>query len=470
MKAIPQQRSDHSIHRSQAHLQPAYTTGGFSGRSMKRRSWRWLLLVAVILGGVWFFGTNIEEARYSPFTLEFQKRTSFEILDFPVFVGDWKAAPNDLLDYIQRKGFVVPLSDADPKWQTVYRFTPTSHRGWSWPYWILRSQFVDWSEQHPDAAALLWKPAFRMLRSPDDNVAASGLGYVFAARNCKSVDEVRKLIDAAEDELHIPLIDHEPSKLPVPNDNDSKTAMLNLEDQFLFFPTKKGDWKPDGLDFQDVYFTADDGVKLHGWYCPCPNPRAVVLHAHGNGGNLANRAPLLRQYQRQLRVTSFIFDYRGYGRSEGTPSVVGILKDARAARKWLAEKTGLKESQLVLTGQSLGGAVAVDLAVDGGARGLVLESTFSSLKDVAAVHYPQLAWLASPKKLNSALSIKQYHGPLLMTHGDKDDIIPYELGSKLFDAANEPKQWIREPGGVHNHATSPEFAKALDQFIENLPR
>ena len=178
----------------------------------------------------------------------------------------------------------------------------------------------------------------------------------------------------------------------------------------------------------------------------------------------------MKFYQKRLRVASFIFDYRGYGRSEGTPSVAGILNDARAARTWLAKRTGVKESQIVLTGQSLGGAVAVDLAADGGARGVVLESTFSSLKDMAAHYYPQLAWLASPKKLNSTERIKSYHGPLLMMHGDDDDIIPYALGRKLFDAANEPKEWVRIPGGGHNDPKPPAYLDKLGSFIKGLPR
>ena len=244
-----------------------------------------------------------------------------------------------------------------------------------------------------------------------------------------------------------------------------------IQDALLFFPSKypQGDWKPISLVFEDAYFQAADGTKLHGWYCPCENPRAIVLHAHGNAGHLAHRAPLMRFYQRDLKVASLIFDYRGYGRSEGSPSVKGILQDAPAARTWLAKKTGVKESQIVLTGQSLGAAVMVDLAAEGGARGLVLENTFSSLKDIARHHYPMLSWLASADTLNSAVKIKAYKGPLLQIHGDADSIIPFALGVKLFEAANEPKDFLRIHGGDHNDPPSEEFEKKLDAFIEKLP-
>jgi uncharacterized protein len=243
-----------------------------------------------------------------------------------------------------------------------------------------------------------------------------------------------------------------------------------LEDKFLFFPSKypQGDWKPASLEFEDVYFQAEDGTKLHGWWCPCKDARAIVLHVHGNAGHLAHRAGMMRDYQRQLQVSTFIFDYRGYGRSEGSPTIAGVLQDARAARAWLAKKAGTAESKIVLTGQSLGAAIAVELAADGGARGLVLENAFSSLKDVAAYHYGPLSWMASGK-LNSVASIPKYKGPLLISHGDADTIVPYALGRKLFDAANEPKEWVGIPGGDHNDPPSETYWKRLDAFIGSLP-
>ena len=125
-----------------------------------------------------------------------------------------------------------------------------------------------------------------------------------------------------------------------------------------------GDWQPAGLAFEDAWFTAKDGTRLHGWYVPHPQPRAVVLFCHGNGGNVALWADVLRILHDRMGVTAMGFDYRGYGRSEGTPSEAGVLADARAARTWLAQRAGIAENQIVLMGRSLGGAVAVDLAAE----------------------------------------------------------------------------------------------------------
>jgi fermentation-respiration switch protein FrsA (DUF1100 family) len=245
----------------------------------------------------------------------------------------------------------------------------------------------------------------------------------------------------------------------------------SLDELLLFFPSKypAGDYRPSGLRFEDAWFSAADGTKLHGWYCPCEQSRAVVLFAHGNAGNISHRGPRLARLQRDLRVAVLAFDYRGYGRSEGRPTVDGILQDARAARKYLASKTGLPEANLVLMGESLGGAVAADLAANG-ARGLILESTFSSLKDVAAHHYPSLAWLVPEAKLNSTAKLATYHGPLLISHGDADRTIPYDLGRKLYDAATGPKEFLKIPGGDHNDPKTTEYHEALNRFFDGLPK
>lgn len=245
-----------------------------------------------------------------------------------------------------------------------------------------------------------------------------------------------------------------------------------LENSLIFFPSKypDGEWRPNGLPFEDANFAAADGVKLHGWYVPAEDPIAVVLFCHGNGGNLTHREDVMRAMQRYVGATILVFDYRGYGRSEGKPSERGVLSDARAARAWLAQRAGIPEQDIVLMGESLGGAVAVDLAAHDGARALVLEDTFTSLPDMAAVHYPWLParWLMR-SRLDSLAKISQYHGPLLMAHGDADSIVPYALGEKLFAAANEHKQWIREPGYDHNDPRSTEFLDQLKKFLSALP-
>ena len=144
------------------------------------------------------------------------------------------------------------------------------------------------------------------------------------------------------------------------------------------------------------------------------------------------------------------FDYRGYGRSEGSPDEAGILQDARAARAWLAAREGIPESEIVLMGRSLGGGVMVDLA--------------------AAETTPWIpAKLLMRNRLDSLAKIGHYRGPLLQSHGDADRLIPYELGQELFAAANEPKHFITIPAGDHNDPQTPEYYRALEEFLAALP-
>lgn len=223
-------------------------------------------------------------------------------------------------------------------------------------------------------------------------------------------------------------------------------------------------------DAVDASFTADDGVKLHGLCFDHPDPRAVALFCHGNAGSVAMWGVVGRQLRDHHQMTVLVFDYRGYGKSQGTPTEDGILRDGRAARKWLADHADVNSSDILLIGRSLGGAVAVDLAADGGARGLVLESTFSSLPDVAATHAPWLMpHLNMTQRLNSKSKIASYRGPLLQCHGDADRLIPIALAQKLHAAASEPKRFVVIPGAGHNDEPSKAFDEALDQFIQNLP-
>ena len=159
-------------------------------------------------------------------------------------------------------------------------------------------------------------------------------------------------------------------------------AMIG-ENYLVFHPTAYpgGNWRPVGLSVEDAHFMAADGTALHGWYIAHPNPRVHLLYAEGNAGNLSYRYDYLMQLF-QLRASVLIFDYRGYGKSHGAPTEAGILMDARAARAWLANKAGVAERNIVLFGESIGGGVMVDLAAEDGARGVVLQSTFTSACDV----------------------------------------------------------------------------------------
>ena len=252
--------------------------------------------------------------------------------------------------------------------------------------------------------------------------------------------------------------------------------LMIFEEYFIFIPVPYDGgaaWRPSGIDYEDVYFQAADGTRLHGWYFPHPAPRAVVLFAHGNYGNITHRLQRA-QILHNLGLSTFLFDYRGYGRSDGRPTEEGILQDTRAARTALAERAGVPEDEIVLMGRSLGGGVAVDLAARDGARGLVLESTFTSIPDVAAIHYPFLPVRRLMRtQLDSAAKIGRYAGPLLQSHGDVDRTIPFDLGRRLFAAAAESDGSMRKfyaiNDGDHNDPQPPEYFRLLAQFVDALP-
>ena len=235
-------------------------------------------------------------------------------------------------------------------------------------------------------------------------------------------------------------------------------------------PYPEGDWSPPRLVFEDAFFEAADGTQLHGWYVPHARPRAVALFFHGNAGNITSRAASLAMLNERHGLAVMTFDYRGYGKSQGQPHEWGLLQDARAARAWLARRTGVAERDIVLMGRSLGGGVAVDLAAADGARGLVLASTFTSIPDVGAHHVPWApAHLLMSNRFDSLKKIANYQGPLLLSHGDADRTIPYEQGLRLFEAAPGPKRMVTIRGGDHNSPQSEEYRQAFDEFLNALP-
>ncbi len=250
-------------------------------------------------------------------------------------------------------------------------------------------------------------------------------------------------------------------------------AAMILEDSLIYFPLRypEGDWRPADLRFEDAWFQAADGTRLHGWYVAKEKAYGAVLFCHGNGGNITHRADVLRMLHQAVGVSVLIFDYRGYGRSQGKPSEAGVLSDARAARAWLAAREKISEADVVLMGESLGGAVAVDLVAHDGARALIVESSFDSLPSVAAYHYPfiPVRW-AMRTRFDSASKIGSYHGPVLQAHGDADTIVPLRFGQRLFAAANEPKKFVCLPGHDHNDPMPSEYYQTVAEFVKALRR
>jgi fermentation-respiration switch protein FrsA (DUF1100 family) len=246
-----------------------------------------------------------------------------------------------------------------------------------------------------------------------------------------------------------------------------------LFENLIIYPAPRypdGNWQTERYGCEEVYFASADGTKLHGWYFPNPNARGNLLFCHGNGEHIGYLGPEMAALRDDLQLNVFVFDYRGYGRSAGSPHEAGVLADGQAAQEWLANRAGIRLSDVLLMGRSLGGAVAVHLAAQNGARGLILWNTFSSMPDVAARHFPWLPvhWLLR-NRYNAGEKIRNYSGPLLQTHGTDDTIIGFDLAEKLFAAATTlDKQFIQVVGGNHNDLPSPEFTAACAEFIDRV--
>ena len=228
---------------------------------------------------------------------------------------------------------------------------------------------------------------------------------------------------------------------------------MSLLDQFFVYhpePWEDRDWKAaSGLPLEDVWFQSADGTRLFGWYVEARADAAVVLWCHGNAGTVINRLENLRELCR-LGLSVFLFDYRGYGRSQGRPSEDGLYQDAIGAYDYLTRVRQIRPERIVIFGRSLGAAVAADLASMKPAAGLILESPFPSIAAVARHHYGGVPvhWLLGAEfKLIDRLP--QLSLPKLVIHGDQDDIIPIEFGRQVFEAAKPPKQWYAIDGADH---------------------
>lgn len=226
------------------------------------------------------------------------------------------------------------------------------------------------------------------------------------------------------------------------------------------------------LPYEELAIPTADGVRLHGWWVPAPGARHTLLHLHGNAGNIGHRLELLQIFH-ALGVNVVLFDYRGYGQSDGTPSEAGLRQDAEAVWAHLTQRRGIAPADIVLHGQSMGGAFAAGLAAARAPAALVLESAFTSVPDMAA----QLYWwlpgrLLARLKLDTLDALARVRCPVLVIHSTGDEIIPFAHGEKLFAAAGEPKRQL-VIGGDHNTGfwTSREaYVAGWRDFLATLPQ
>ncbi len=246
-----------------------------------------------------------------------------------------------------------------------------------------------------------------------------------------------------------------------------------LESQ-IFFPQREMEATPasQGLGYENLRIKTADGLALHGWLVPRVGARHLVLLCHGNAGNISHRVDILRRLH-DLGPSLLIFDYRGYGQSQGQPSEKGFYLDAEAALALAQELAGRQGLRLVIHGHSLGGIAAVHMAAQGQPAGLVLESTFPHLGAIGGAHLPLPLLRAALKSHFNALGeIGLVRCPILSLHGDRDDIVPLALGRELFAAAPEPKRFVTLRGAGHNdtHLAAQEaYFQAWREFLRQIP-
>jgi len=254
-----------------------------------------------------------------------------------------------------------------------------------------------------------------------------------------------------------------------------------LERSMIFYPTRYPDglWdtelvvRSSGCSIEDCTFETDDGVSLHAWWCrpresAGPTEGMVVLWFHGNAGNLSYRADMMLRLARELPVQVVIVDYRGYGRSDGRPSEDGLYRDGRAAWRYLTVDRGIEPGRVVILGKSLGGAVAVDLASHVEPAGLIVQSSFTSVRDMARRHFPFVPRALIRTRMDSLAKIGSVSCPKLFVHSPNDEIVPYALGRRLFDAAPGPKRFHVVEGARHNDTYlvgGAAYYAALREFV-----
>lgn len=226
--------------------------------------------------------------------------------------------------------------------------------------------------------------------------------------------------------------------------------------------------KDAGLDYESLWLTTEDGVRVEAWYVPAPAARGTALLAHGNAGNISHRVDYAVMFHR-LGYSLLLFEYRGYGRSEGSPSEEGTYADARAAWRHLVAERGIPPGRIVLVGESLGGAVVARLAADEQPGALVLASSFVSVPELAADLYPWLParWLAR-YRYDTLEAFGRVSCPVLIAHSRQDDIVPFRHAEQLYAAVKGPKAFVELAGG-HNDGflfVREEWREALGRFLE----
>ena len=242
-----------------------------------------------------------------------------------------------------------------------------------------------------------------------------------------------------------------------------------FQSNYVYYPERTLYTDPGniGLSFENVSFETTDRVKLTGWFIPSDSSIGVILFCHGNAGNMSHRLDSIQIFHR-LDLGIFIFDYRGYGQSEGKPSEIGTYRDVEAGWNYLVEERQIKPNTIIIFGRSLGGAVAAWQANNHTPGALILESTFTSAPDIGAKYYPFLPvrWL-SRFEYDTATYLKGVKCPVLIVHSPNDEMMPFSHGQQLFEIAKEPKEFLKISGS-HNEGfitSGSQYEEGINAFI-----
>lgn len=243
-----------------------------------------------------------------------------------------------------------------------------------------------------------------------------------------------------------------------------------IENFYVFFPQTEIAITPDDLrlNYKDIRFYSRDGEKLHGWFFPSGKDSPVILYCHGNACNISHLLEyVILLMERDMQV--FIFDYRGYGNSTGSPSEKGIYMDAQAAYDYLVEEEKIVPDRIVLAGHSVGAAVAIEIAVKNDVRSVIIESAFTSTRDMSKRMFPMnLISFLLPANYNNLDKVAKIRAPKLFIHGMEDEIVPFEMGEKLFKTSMEPKFMYPVKGAGHNDtyvSGGEKYFQALAEFV-----
>ena len=252
-------------------------------------------------------------------------------------------------------------------------------------------------------------------------------------------------------------------------------ALFIYQPNLLYFPdmpTRQIQATPDviGLEFDTITLTTSDNEQLHAWFVPADPARGTLLFCHGNAGNISHRLDSIRLFH-ELGLSVLIFDYRGYGQSTGKPTEKGSYRDADAAWQYLVEQRDIPPERIFLFGRSRGAGIAAELATRQAAAGVILESAFTSVPDVAAELYPWLPvrWM-SRYQYNNRKKLADIHSPVLIVHSRDDEIISYVNGEQLFATTNEPKQFLELRGGHGDGflVSGDSYVRGIDVFINEV--